>query len=131
MRNVALAVCMGTLFFSFLCCPLYAEDFGPISPERGAPVGGPPTFTWGAGGYDRSDRVSYAPTGVYGDCGIHPLLQGVTLCKAGVLFFQPQGFNDGPVAVDVLVFDIIQQAATPADQHQKPSSGMVILLVNF
>jgi hypothetical protein len=44
---------------------------------------------------------------------------------------QAQGFDNGPVALNILVFDIIQESAAPADQHQQPSSGMVIFGVNL
>jgi hypothetical protein len=44
---------------------------------------------------------------------------------------QSQGFDNGPVALNILVFDIIQESAALADQHQQSSSGMVIFSVNL
>jgi hypothetical protein len=51
--------------------------------------------------------------------------------KTHGLSFQPERFDDGTVAVDVFVFDIIEQSATPAHEHQQTSTGMVVLLVNL
>jgi hypothetical protein len=44
---------------------------------------------------------------------------------------QSQGFDNRPVALNILVFDIIQESAALADQHQQSSSGMVIFGMNL
>jgi hypothetical protein len=50
---------------------------------------------------------------------------------AGCLPFQTQGIDNGPVAVDIFEFDVIEQPAASANQHQQPSAGMMIFLVNL
>jgi hypothetical protein len=42
---------------------------------------------------------------------------------------QSQCFDDGPISLNILVFDIIQQSSAFSDQHQKASSGKMILAV--
>jgi hypothetical protein len=51
--------------------------------------------------------------------------------KGAVSAFESQGTDNGAVAIDVFVFDVIQQAAPSSDQHQKTPSGMVVLFVGF
>ena len=51
--------------------------------------------------------------------------------RANSLAPEAQGFDDASVALDVVVLYIVQKSATPADHHQKPSSGMMILFVDF
>ena len=52
--------------------------------------------------------------------------------KSGqLLLADAQLLDQGTIAVDILVFDIIQQTATPADQHQQTTARVVILLVDL
>jgi hypothetical protein len=44
---------------------------------------------------------------------------------------QSQGFDNSAIPLNILVFDIIQQPAASADQHQQSSSGMVIFGMHF
>ena len=44
---------------------------------------------------------------------------------------EAQGFDDGPVAFDVVVLNIVQEPAAPSDHHQEPSTGVVILFMGF
>lgn len=44
---------------------------------------------------------------------------------------QTEGFDNGAIPLNILVFDIIEQSPASADQHQKSSSGMVVFGVNL
>ena len=57
-----------------------------------------------------------------------PALGRSTLCR---LASEAQGFDDASVTLDVVVFDIVQESSAPADHHQKPPAGMMILFVGF
>ena len=46
-----------------------------------------------------------------------------------ILLADAQLGNDGTIAVDVLLCQIVQQAAALADHHQKAAAGMVVVLV--
>ena len=42
---------------------------------------------------------------------------------------EAQGFDDGPVAFNIVVLYIVEEPAAPANHHQKPSAGMMIFFV--
>jgi hypothetical protein len=44
---------------------------------------------------------------------------------------QAQILQNGPIALHIVVFDIIQQPAPPTDQHQKSPTGVVVLFMEF
>lgn len=42
--------------------------------------------------------------------------------RLGALSSEAQGFNDAAVAVHVLAFDVVEQAATTSHEHQEPAA---------
>jgi hypothetical protein len=48
-----------------------------------------------------------------------------------VLATQTEAADDGPITLDVVVPDVVQETATPTDQLQQPSSGVMVALVHF
>jgi hypothetical protein len=73
------------------------------------------------------------PGGISGSAGnlLSRVSMAYRLVVVDSLPFQPQGINNCSVAVDVFEFYIVEQSTTSADQHQQPSAGMVIFLVNL
>ena len=73
------------------------------------------------------------PNGISSGAGnlFSEVLVGIQVVVVGCLPFQPQGINDRSVAVDVFELYIVEQSASPADEHQKPPAGMVVLFVYF
>jgi hypothetical protein len=59
------------------------------------------------------------------------MIEGQGVSAFGSLPFQAQRINYGPIAIDVFVFYIVQQAAASAYEHQQSPAGMVIFLVNL
>jgi hypothetical protein len=59
------------------------------------------------------------------------VVQAAWVSALGWLAFQAQGIDYGAIAIDVFVFDIIQQSAASANEHQKTPAGMVIFFVNL
>jgi hypothetical protein len=56
----------------------------------------------------------------------------VNICRERVFLSSETEFrDDGAVAVNILVFDVIQQSPPLADHDQQASSGMMILVVGF
>jgi len=49
----------------------------------------------------------------------------------GKLLAQPKLLNDGLVAFGIVCLEVIQQAASLADQHEKTAARTVIFLVRF
>ena len=49
----------------------------------------------------------------------------------GKLLAQPKLQNDGLVAFGIVCLEVIQQAASLADQHEKTAARAVIFLVRF
>ena len=45
------------------------------------------------------------------------------------LFSDAEALNDLLVSCDVIVLDVIEQPATPADQLEQPPAGVMVLLV--
>jgi len=63
---------------------------------------------------------------------IKPLKFGAEgINPTGKLSFQTESIDNGPIAIDIFVFDIIQQPAASADKHQQSSAGVMIFCVNL
>ena len=44
---------------------------------------------------------------------------------------QTERLYDGAVSFNVIIFDVVEQASASPNQHEQPSAGMMILLVNL
>ena len=55
----------------------------------------------------------------------------LNVCLRFRLSSQAQGLNDGSIPFHVIVFDIIQESATPAHHHQQTSSGVMVFFVDL
>src|SRR5205814_531032 len=44
---------------------------------------------------------------------------------------QAEASNQGPVALDVVVADVVEQPATTADQHEQTPTAVMVLLVDL
>jgi hypothetical protein len=51
--------------------------------------------------------------------------------QAAELFFQAKRLDNGSVAINVFEFDIVQEPAAPADEHQQSATGVMIFLVSL
>ena len=60
--------------------------------------------------------------------GLATALSGLRVCVCGLLTQAELG-DDRAVTVDVLLGQIVQQAAALTDHHEKAAAGVVVLLV--
>jgi hypothetical protein len=44
---------------------------------------------------------------------------------------ESQRFDDGPVALNVVVFNVVEQTSPTADQHEQSAAGVVVLGVDL
>jgi hypothetical protein len=59
------------------------------------------------------------------------MIEAKGVSPSGRLPFQAQRVDYGPIAIDVFVLHIVQQAAASAYKHQQSPAGMMIFLVNL